>query len=102
MAVLYITEYANIATLQGGNKTQVPMEPPLAEYALTYSTTTQSAVFNAQTSLVRIEADGVCGVTFGTNPTATTTSGRMSAGQAEYRGVPLNKSFRLAVVTIAV
>jgi len=36
---------------------------------------------------VRLHADSVCSVLFGTNPTATTANARMAAGQTEYFGV---------------
>jgi len=106
MATLYVTEYANIAVLQGGRVTQVPMEPPLVEQAFTFTTTTQSAAFNAQTTIVRLHTDAICGVTFGTNPTATAASvglgsGRMVAGQTEYRAVPKGVSYKVAVLSVS-
>ena len=58
----------------------------------------QSAAFNTNTQIVRIEADAVCSVEIGgANPTATATSQRMSAGQTEYFAV--NPGEKLAVIT---
>jgi len=104
MAVLYVTEYATIAIMQAGRMTQVPQEPPLAEQAISITAgSTQTAAFNAKTALVRVHSDVICGVTFGTNPTATAVaggvgSGRFAANQTEYRGVPLGAAFKAAVI----
>ena len=93
MAVLYVTEYATIAIMQAGRVTQVPQEPPLVEQAIAITgTSSQTAAFNAKTSLVRVHSDAICGVTIGTNPTATVSSGglgsgRFAANQTEFRGV---------------
>jgi len=104
-AYMYVTEYASIAYAQvGGERPQVPQEPPLAEQAIAISgSSAQSAAFNAGTTLVRIHIDGSgpAGVTFGTNPTATvesggTGSGRFAASQTEYRAVPKGQSFKVA------
>ena len=104
MAVLYVTEYATIAIMQAGRVTQIPAEPPLAEQVVAIgAVSAQTAAFNAKTALVRVHTDAICGVTFGTNPTATVSngtvgSGRMAATQTEYRGVPLGSSFKCAVI----
>lgn len=100
MAKFYITEYVEIAqTYGGGRSSQVPMEPPVAEQTVTFSGATQSAAFNAETRLVRIETDSICSVLFGTNPTATTSSGRMAAGQTEFRAVPPKRSMKVSVIS---
>jgi tetrahydromethanopterin S-methyltransferase subunit C len=104
MAFLYVTEYATIAIMQAGRQTQVPQEPPLVEQAIAITAgSTQTAAFNAKTGLVRVHTDAICGVTFGTNPTATVQSaglgsGRMAIGQTEYHGVPLGAAFKAAVI----
>lgn len=105
MAVLYVTEYCSLAIAQvGGMVAQVPQEPPLAEQAIAITAgSTITAAFNAKTTLVRIETDAICGITFGTAPTATVQaagvgSGRLIAGQTEYRGVPKGQNFKAAVI----
>jgi len=104
MAVLYVTEYANIAVLQGGRTAQIPMEPPLVEQAIAITaSSTTTAAFNAQTAIVRVHTDVICGITFGTAPVAIVSTGtlgseRMVAGQTEYSAVPLGKSFKIAVI----
>lgn len=98
MGILYITEYAGVMQAQLGNVGQVPMEPPLAQQAITYTTHVESAAFNAQTSIVRIETDAICSFVFGTAPVATTSMARMVAGQTEYHGVPMGQSFKVSAV----
>lgn len=104
MAVLYITEYVGLMPAVGGGVGQVPIEPPLAEQAIAITaSSTLTAAFNAKTRLVRIETDAICGVTIGAAPTATVSngtvgSGRLVAGQTEYRGIPPNTTFKAAVI----
>lgn len=102
MAFLYITEYAEVHLGLGGRQGQMPIEPPVAEQAISNTGgSTQSAAFNAKTRFVRIHTDTVCAVEFGTNPTAVPAgasgTGRMAAGQTEYRGVPAGQGFKVAV-----
>ena len=47
-----------------------------------------SAAFSQSTTLIRINVDTTCSVSFGTAPTATTTSMRIPANQTEYFVVP--------------
>jgi hypothetical protein len=105
MATLYVSEYASLAqaVVGGASFPQVPMQPALAEQAFVFTTTTQSAAFNAQTTVVRLHTDAICGVTFGTNPTATVAgagvgSSRMAANQTEYHAVPKGRAFKVAAV----
>jgi hypothetical protein len=102
-----VTEYVGLATIQTpGGPMQVPQEPPLVEQAFaSAATSTQSAAFNAATTLVRINVDGgsAIGATFGTNPTATVPtaglgSGRMAANASEFRAVPRGQAFKVAVI----
>ena len=100
MGILYITEFAQLAPAGApGGWGQVPLQPALAEQKITYSTTTQSAAFNAKTRMVRIHTDSICSIEFGTNPTATTSTGRMAAGATEYHGVPVGQNYMVAVIT---
>lgn len=107
MSVITITEYATIALQQvGGLAAQVPLEPPLAEQAIAITASSvQSAAFNKNTTLVRINIDGTaaCAVTFGLNPTATVPSagagsGRISANGTEYRAVMKGQSYKVAFI----
>lgn len=88
MANLYITEYAAIAFLGGAGGVLVPREPPVAEQKVDFSGgAAASAAFNSSTRFIRISSDAVCSVLVGSNPTATTSSGRLAAGVNEYRSV---------------
>jgi hypothetical protein len=93
MATLYITEYDNIAIMPN-TMGQVPEEPPIAEQTVAITSgSIQSAAFHPKTRCVRLHCDAICSVLFGfviNNPTVTTGSGRMVAGQTEFRGVPEN------------
>lgn len=97
MATLYVTEYAALQIMNG---VPVPAEHPVVEQAVSFSGTAgQSSAFNAKTRFVRIQADGICSVLFGTNPTATTASRRMASGQTEFVGVPPGQSYRASAIT---
>lgn len=104
MATLYITEYVNVASAPagGGSVGQMPLEPPVAEQTVSIGgSSTQSATFNSSTRFVRLHTDSVCSIEFGTNPTATTLTGRKAANQTEYHGVPANQGFKVAVIANA-
>jgi hypothetical protein len=81
-ADVYVTEYPRNYTVTY----QAVVTPPLAsqKIAITASSV-QSAAFNASTTIIRVHCDAVCSVQIGgTNPTATTSSARLAAGQTEY------------------
>lgn len=89
---LYITEYAQVAVDSLNRSVLCGQEPPLAEQVVDYSAgAAASTAFNADTRFVRIHTDSICSVLFGTAPTATTSTGRMVAGQTEFRGVDPTK-----------
>ena len=87
MANLYITEYAKLAHDVDGNPLQVPEEPALAEQAVSFTTSTQSAALNRLTTVVRLLADADCHIKFGTNPTATTSHQKLEANVEYLRGI---------------
>jgi hypothetical protein len=101
MATLYITEYAEVHIGRAGRIGQTTTEPPLVEQTVAISgASAQSAPFNAMTRQIRVHCDAICSVLVGINPTATTSSGRMVAGQTEYRGIPQSLNpFRIAVIS---
>src|SRR5690349_12380927 len=103
MAVLYVTEFAQMAVFVGANGQagQMPAEPPIAEQTIAIGVSSvQSAAFNANTKFVRLHVDstGPCSIEFGTNPTATATTQRMAPNQTEYKGVPHGAGFKVAVI----
>jgi hypothetical protein len=100
MATLYIAEFERTASSPDGRfSAQIAEAAPVAEQAVTFSTTTQSAAFNVATRFVRIHTDAICSIAFGTNPTATTAKMRMVAGATEYFSVPRGESYKVAAVT---
>lgn len=99
MAVLYITEFADLATTHG-TVGQVSAQPPNAEQTVAIgATSTASSAFANNTRFVRLHTDAICSVEFGTSPTATATKARMSANQTEYYSVPAGLSWKVAVIT---
>lgn len=100
MAVLYITEFAQLMPSPVGGQGQVPQQPPLAEQTVAIGgASVASSAFNSQTRLVRLHTDAICSVEFGTAPVATSTTARMAANATEYHGVPVGASYKVAVIT---
>jgi len=96
---LFLTEYRDMARDTGSNPVAAAMEPSIADTSFTVSgSSTQSAVFNAQTSFVMVHAQEAVCLAWGTNPTALTTKQRMAAGETRYVGVPAGKNFRVAAI----
>jgi hypothetical protein len=83
MAKLYITEFSGVG-YEPGAATQAPKIPPIAEQAVTFTTSTQSAAFNASTTMVRLIADAACRIEWGTNPSADANNMMMAANAAEF------------------
>lgn len=98
MAVLYITEYAEAGT-SGGMAIGVGSEPPITEQTVAIAVgSNQSNAFTKNTKLVRIHADAICSIAFGTNPTATATNRRLAANQTEYFDLKNSPGFKVAVI----
>ena len=98
MGILYITEFADEGRDANGNLAPVAMMPPIAQQAITFTTSTQSAVLNAQTRLVRLHTDSICSVRAAVNPTAVTTDARLAANQTEYFAVPAGSGLKIAAI----
>lgn len=99
MAVLFITEFQTIGGSANFNA-PIAAQPQLVNQTVSIGgSTTQSAAFGANTSIVRLHADAICSVQFGTNPTATATTARMAANQTEYFAVPKTGTYKVAVIT---
>lgn len=100
MAKLYVTEFSDIGqTVRGASQIAAVNSGTVDQTPVTFSTSTQSAAFNAATVLVRIHTDAICSIAFGTNPTATTSNFRMAADQVEYFSVPVGQSYKVAAVS---
>lgn len=87
MALAYIEEYERLAPDGDGKPSQIAWQPAVTTQRVSFTTTTQSAAFNGRTRFIRIHTDSICSYVFGSNPTATTSTPRMAAGQTEYFGV---------------
>lgn len=100
MSKLYVTEFANSIRLAGNdnvNAVSVPVN--VDQTPVTYTTSTQSAAFASNTSMIRLHTDGICSVAFGTNPTATANNFRMNANTTEYFAVPTGAAYKVAAIT---
>lgn len=100
MAVLFITEYAEIGIGLAGRVGQMPRAPFLAKQTVAIGAgSVQSNAFNAKTKVVRLHTDAICSVAIDLNPTATATDARMAANQTEYHDVSLLPAGKVAVIT---
>lgn len=100
MAVLFISEYAEQVRDLRGYLVAAGQEPTLAEQQVAIGgTSAASSALNAKTTFVRIHTDAICHVSFGTAPTAATTTKRLAANSTEFFGVPVGKAFKVAVIT---
>ena len=94
MAFLYVTEFER----PRNQWVNIANAPPIVDQTpvAISGTSAQSAAFNKQTAMIRVETDSVCSIAFGTNPTATTSNMRMNAGDCEYFSVQPNQ--KIAVI----
>jgi hypothetical protein len=103
MALLYVTEFAELAIGPAGRVGQVTQQPAVAEQALiaTNGAVVVSNFFNTSTRMVRLHTDVICAIEFGTAPVAVTAgatgTARMAANQTEYFGVPVGGLYKVAV-----
>lgn len=97
MATLYITEYASTGL---NNENTMCQEPQVLSQTVAIGAgSAQSSALKNNTSRVRLHADAVCSVLFGTNPTAAATDRRMAAGQTEYFKVTPGSGLKIATIT---
>ncbi len=87
-ATCKISEYQYLVRDNAGVSVPVAEEPAVATQTVTYTTTTNSAAFNASTKFVRIICDAKAHFEFGTSaPTVTAADPYLAADTAEYFGV---------------
>lgn len=99
MAILYVTEFADLANSQG-RVGQVTAQPYNTQQTVAISSTSAtSAAFMTNTRFVRLHTDAICSVAFGTAPVASATGARMAANQTEYYSVPGGASYKVAVIS---
>ena len=89
-ATCKISEYDNLVIDASGRTVPVAAEPARAEQTVTYTTSTASAAFAAQTKFIRIICDAKAHFKVGGSPTATASSPYLAADTAEYCGVRRN------------
>lgn len=82
MATLYITEFASV--YQG--RMVIPQTPG-SHQTVAIGTEADSVAFKDTTVVIRVHADAICSLAFGSAPTASTTTMRMAANQTEYFAV---------------
>jgi hypothetical protein len=103
MAFLNVTEFQHPFTTRSSGMPMV-RGPKVAQNNVAIGgTTAQSAAFNASTGVIRVEADAICCIEIGANPTAialgTTMTMRMVAGQTEYFYVDQGAGHKIAVIS---
>lgn len=97
MATLNIVQFAGV--VGGSIAAQVAHQPALAEANVTIgAASAASDAFVSNTLLVRLATDTACFVTFGADPTATTSKTYLPAGHVEYFKVPPGESYKVAVI----
>ena len=80
-ATLYISEFVNGVSTVGTTLPPVPPQPSVANQTVALSgASAQSAAFNSKTRVVSLICDEGCSVSFGDNPTATTTNYLLQQG----------------------
>lgn len=100
MSTLYVTELAKSGNSESGAALPMAGLPAIVDQTVSFTTSSvQSAVFDEDTTFIRVHTDATCFILVGTNPTATTGKLRMAANSTEYFAVL--KGHRLAVIGIA-
>lgn len=88
MAILDVTEYAELAYAGTGHRIPAGQEPSVRHQQVAIgATSVQSQVFMDTTRFIRIHSDVACRIAIGVNPTASAASMRVVAGGTEYLGV---------------
>jgi hypothetical protein len=81
MAKLYISEFPHGTSSDGTEKPADLPQPSLVDQVVVIGAgSLQSAPFSMNTRFVLLQADVVCSIAFGANPTATANNMRLAAG----------------------
>ena len=81
MAKLYISEFPHGVSSDGTTKPEFLPQPSLVDQVVVIGAgSLQSNPFSANTKFVLLEADIVCSILFGANPTVTANNMRLAAG----------------------
>ena len=91
MATMLIAEYAHLTHDTQGHVVPLPENPPVAEQAVTFSTTASfiSSALSTATRIVRVHCSAIGHLNFGTSTISSTTSNatKLAASTPEYFGV---------------
>jgi hypothetical protein len=87
MATAFVTEYFRLSKDANGGRVAAGKEPANTTQSITFSSSTQSAAFQASTSVIRIWVSSQAHVKVGANPTADANDTPLSAKNPEYFGV---------------
>jgi hypothetical protein len=100
MATLYITEYSQQGADTSAHTIPAALVPEVTVQALSISSTSApSAAFNARTTIVRLQTDTACWVTFATSPVATASMTPLAPNTPEYFCVIAGNSVKVAAIT---
>lgn len=100
MANLNITEYSGILAYWTTASAQMVVQPSVTVQNVAIAgASAQSAAFNANTNIIRINTDAICAVLVGSSPTALTSSTRLVVGQTEYFGVKAGDKIAVIATT---
>lgn len=84
----YVLEFNELARDQWSNRMDLAnLSTALAEQKVTYTTSTQSAAFNASTRYLRVICDATAHFNVEEDPTAAATNSYVTADVAEYFAV---------------
>ena len=95
-ATCKISEYGYVVQDSSGRIVPVAAEPPLTTQTVTYTTSTASNAFNAQTRFIRVVCDAKAHFVVAASPTATANSPYVPANAPEYFGIAFNVSMKIA------
>ena len=100
MATLFITEFSQQGADFSAHTVPCALVPEIAVQALTISNASAaSSVLNGATTIVRLQSDTACWVTFGTSPTATASKTPLAANVPEYFSVISSTTLKVAGIT---
>lgn len=100
MATLYITQFSQQGADTSAHTIPAALVPEVAVQALTISgTSAASSAFAGNTTIVRLQSDTACWITFATSPTATTSKTPLAANTAEYFCVIAGGALKVAAIT---
>lgn len=96
-ATCKISEYGYLVQDSTGKVVMVAAEPALTTQTVTYTTSSASSAFNAQTRFIRIVCDAKAHFVFAATPTAAATDPWVATNAPEYFGIAFNVSMKIAL-----